>query len=160
MVMGVSMKVGQMVLTRMPDGPRSIHRLGQAFRAHVSTRNKHFAGASDMAHLRRHLDDRSLDACLDLPTGDGLSNQERRSHIERENDVEIRSSNVGEGSRQVGPGIADQHVKRRFRPNQISDGFKIGHVDTAGIGELAAGANGLRGSLDFLLISGDERDRT
>jgi hypothetical protein len=42
----------------------------------------------------------------------------------------------------------------------ISDGFKIGHVDTAGIGELAAGANGLRGSLDFLLISGDERDRT
>ena len=87
----------------------------------------------------------------DQPQRHRLRHEERGAHIERENGVEVLDLDVRQMRRPVHAGIVDEDLKRFGRGDRLSRGLDVGDIEHQRVGLLAAGADGARRILDFLL---------
>ena len=68
--------------------------------------------SADVAHLTRHIDDRTSASCLDHPPGNTLGNKKSRFHIKIEDIIEIVFFNVLKALGTVDAGIVDENGER------------------------------------------------
>ena len=112
-VSGVSIKVGPIEFTRMPQR-REIdrHRLGQALDAVLGHAIHGASRAADMAHLRRHVDDRAAAPGLHHPARHRLSNEKRRTLVQAGDGVVVVLGHIQEAARPIGARVVHQHIER------------------------------------------------
>ena len=125
------------------------HRLGQAldgvFRRAVDAARRR----ADMAHLRRHVDDRAAAALCDHLAGDRLGDEKRRFDVEVDHFVVIFLRHLDKGLRRVGAGVVHEDVDAVEPADFLRDFGKVHHVADQCCGTAAglAGLAGLAGDL-------------
>jgi hypothetical protein len=104
-----------------------------------------------VAHLRRHVDDRSGLLRPDEPARHRLSREERRSHVQPHDGVEAFDAHLHEGLRPVHAGVVEENVVRRRALHGLLEGRQVSDVDGYGLGRSAPLANLARARFDLVV---------
>jgi hypothetical protein len=111
-----------------------------------------------MAHLGRHVDDRSRLLRSQEPARHRLRCEKRRPDVQPHDGVEVLDAHLDERLRPVHAGVIEEHVVGRGALHGLLEGGEIGDIDGERVGRAAPLANLLRARFDLVIGSGHEGD--
>ena len=116
------------------------------------------AGAADVAHLGRDVDDAAADFVGCHALGDGLCGEEGGAEVEVDDGVEVFVLDVEEVGVAGGSGVVDGDVQGAVGCDGRAHGGEVGDVHLGGFGAAAGSADGGGGLFDLGRGSGGEDD--
>ena len=132
-VIGVSMKVGQTVSTRMRCGPSSsASALLKPSSACLVAQVRGAPDGADGAHLRRHLHDRARQAGRLAAARHLARHQERSLEVEPVERVEVVLADLVDGLRAIGAGVVDEHLERAVGGDRARHGGGVRDIENDG----------------------------
>ena len=159
-VIGVSMNVGAIVLTRMPcDARSSAIALLRPSRPHFVAQYSVRRGPPTCPICEDMLHDGAAHAVCDHPRRDGLGREKGRAQIEIGDGVVIVARDLEEMFRPVGAGVVDEDVRRRATGDRGREGGRVRHVGDDRVGAAARRADRGGDGFDLVARSGRRASR-